>query len=73
MLVVVRRPRLFGPLVAGGIGYAIGRSRRPAVPPPAAVPPAEMTEKLKELTALHDSGALSDEEFAAAKRKLVGL
>jgi uncharacterized membrane protein len=30
-------------------------------------------EKLRELTELHDRGALSDEEFTAAKRKLLGL
>jgi uncharacterized membrane protein len=29
--------------------------------------------KLRELTELHDRGALSDEEFTAAKRKLLGL
>ena len=30
-------------------------------------------EKLKELADLHERGALSDDEFTAAKRKLLGL
>lgn len=40
---------------------------------PAAVPVAEdMTAKLTELANLHSSGVLTDEEFAAAKAKLLG-
>ena len=78
--IVVRRPRLLGPAIVGGFGYALGRGRRPRVavvpvPPVVAVVPVEppdLTEKLKELSALHDSGALTDTEFAAAKRKLIG-
>lgn len=30
-------------------------------------------DKLRELTELHDRGALTDEEFTAAKRKLLGM
>jgi hypothetical protein len=30
-------------------------------------------DRLRELTELHDKGALTDEEFTAAKRKLLGL
>ena len=47
---------------------------RPSVPVTASAPvtaPAaapDPVERLKELAALHDAGALSDEEFAAAKR-----
>jgi hypothetical protein len=29
-------------------------------------------DQLTQLTALHDQGALSDEEFAAAKAKVIG-
>ena len=40
-----------------------------APPPPA--PEEDMTAKLQELAQLHESGALTDEEFAAAKQKLL--
>jgi uncharacterized membrane protein len=30
-------------------------------------------DRLRELTELHDRGALTDDEFAAAKRQLLGL
>jgi Short C-terminal domain len=32
----------------------------------------DLTARLKELAELHDQGALSDEEFAAAKAKVLG-
>jgi membrane protease subunit (stomatin/prohibitin family) len=40
-------------------------------PAPAAAGPS-MLDQLNQLSALHDQGALSDEEFAAAKAKLLG-
>jgi Short C-terminal domain len=44
-----------------------------AAPPPAAAPAEDPTvAKLKELAGLHEQGILSDEEFAAAKAKLLG-
>jgi hypothetical protein len=50
----------------------------PAAAPPAAAPPAgqpgtPISEQLKQLTALHEGGSLSDEEFAAAKKQLLGI
>ena len=42
----------------------------PAAPAPA---PTDSTAELERLAKLHDSGALTDEEFAAAKSKLLGL
>ena len=46
-----------------------------AAPPPAAAAPAatDSTAELERLAKLHESGALTDEEFAAAKSKLLGL
>jgi hypothetical protein len=50
-----------------------------APPPPAPAPvapapaPAAGTADLDRLVELHNSGALSDEEFSAAKAKLLGL
>ncbi len=41
-----------------------------AAPAPAAVDP---TEQLKKLAELHDQGIISDEEFAAAKKKALGI
>jgi Short C-terminal domain len=42
-------------------------------PPPAAAPEDSTTEKINELAQLHASGALTDEEFAAAKAKALGI
>jgi hypothetical protein len=43
-------------------------------PPPQQAAPAgpSMLDQLNQLTELHTQGALSDEEFAAAKAKLLG-
>jgi membrane protease subunit (stomatin/prohibitin family) len=38
---------------------------------PAAAAQSEMTTKLMELKNLHDQGVLTDDEFAAAKQKLI--
>ena len=42
-------------------------------PAPAPAAPADSTAELERLAKLHESGALNDEEFAAAKAKLLGL
>lgn len=42
----------------------------PAAPAPA---PSDSTAELERLAKLHESGALNDEEFAAAKSKLLGI
>lgn len=45
-------------------------------PAPAAAPPpagADMTAELERLAALRNQGVLTDDEFAAAKAKLLGL
>ncbi len=46
-----------------------------AAPPPAAPAPApaDSTAELERLAKLHESGALNDDEFAAAKSKLLGI
>jgi len=44
--------------------------------PPAAVPspaPADSTAELERLAKLHESGALTDTEFAVAKSRLLGV
>ena len=51
-----------------------------AAPPPAPAPPpaapaaggADMTAELERLAALRNQGVLTDDEFAAAKRRLIG-
>jgi hypothetical protein len=43
-----------------------------APPPPAPAPAEDPIEQLKELAALHNDGVLTDEEFAAQKRKILG-
>jgi hypothetical protein len=45
----------------------------PPAPPPAAAPGAgsDTATQLQQLAKLHDSGALSDEEFATAKKQVL--
>ncbi len=42
-----------------------------AAPPPAAAPAVDMGTQLQNLADLHASGALTDEEYAAAKAKVI--
>ena len=44
-----------------------------AAPAPAAPAPADSTADLERLAKLHESGALTDTEFAAAKSRLLGV
>jgi len=44
-----------------------------AAPPPAAPAPDDQTAKLQELAQLNKQGVLTDEEFAAAKAKVLGI
>lgn len=46
-----------------------GYEQQAAGPPPE----ADTTSQIQQLAQLHDSGALSDEEFAAAKAKILGI
>jgi len=43
----------------------------PQPPPPAAAPSSDPVERLTELAELRDRGVLTDEEFAAAKAKVL--
>jgi hypothetical protein len=72
--------------VVGGAAYAAGRHRNRNQgyedesydePPPQAAPPAEPSasidyDELSKLGQLHADGTLTDEEFAAAKAKVLG-
>jgi hypothetical protein len=56
--------------------YAATRQAAPYVPEAASTasqPDRDPIAGLKDLAALHESGALSDAEFSAAKAKLLGL
>lgn len=44
----------------------------PPAPAAAPVPGPDLTAQLQQLAQLHDAGVLSDDEFAAAKAKLLG-
>jgi len=44
----------------------------PAPAPAAPAPGTDLTAQLQQLAQLHTAGVLSDEEFAAAKAKLLG-
>jgi hypothetical protein len=61
-----------------GAQQAMQQQAAPApAPAPAAAPVATSgqvpTDELQKLADLHNSGVLSDEEFAAAKKKLLGI
>ena len=82
-----RRPlmRVAAGAATAGVAYKAGQRRTQqnqyndqaqAAPPqaaPAPAAPADSTAELERLAKLHESGALNDEEFAAAKAKLLGL
>jgi hypothetical protein len=44
-----------------------------AAPAPAAAPGTDVTAELQKLAQLHQSGVLTDAEFASAKQKLLGV
>ena len=73
-----RRARRRGLVAGAAIGATVAHNRgsndappeeSEAAPPPA---PAIDTDELQQLAELHTSGALTDEEFAAAKAKILG-
>jgi Short C-terminal domain len=59
---------------AGAAG-AEGEAEAPPAeaPAPVAAPADPTAEKINELAQLHASGAITDEEFAAAKAKALGI
>jgi hypothetical protein len=52
--------------------YEATQAPLPAYAPPAA-PPPDASAELERLARLHESGALTDEEFTAAKARALGL
>jgi hypothetical protein len=44
-----------------------------AAPPAAAAPSSNVNAELQKLVDLHKQGVLTDEEFAAAKKKVLGI
>ena len=72
------------PMMLGGVGFQVGldetrrkqlEAQRQAAALRAAEAPAagpDLVAQLKTLAALRDSGALTPEEFEAAKRKVLG-
>lgn len=53
--------------------YAAQDAQAAAAAAPAAPASEDPTEKVKQLADLHAQGILSDEEFAAAKKKALGI
>jgi hypothetical protein len=70
--------------VIGGGAYAVGhhaaskatneeqQQQQSPSPPPAAADGPSLLDQLNRLDALHQQGALTDNEFTAAKAKLLG-
>ena len=85
MGMVRRRTRRRTMMVAGGLAHERGRNEQaaedqayaePAAPPPAPPAPApaadDAASEIERLASLHDAGSLTDDEFAAAKAKILG-
>lgn len=53
--------------------YAAQDAQAQAAAAPAPAADEDPTEKIKQLADLHAQGILSDEEFAAAKKKALGI
>ncbi len=80
-----RRRPLLRTAAVGAVAYqgskrgaqAAANEAEAAAPPPPPAPAAAaedpIVEKINELAKLHASGALTDEEFAAAKAKALGI
>lgn len=68
---------LLGPLVVIGLAvtFVVLLVREPARPaaPPAPQDGRDGVDRLRELAAMHERGVLTDDEFAAAKRKFLDL
>ena len=68
--------RLATGAATAGIAYRAGqrRAEQEAYDEPAAeAPPSDSIAELERLARLHESGALTDQEFAAAKARALGL
>ena len=53
-------------------GAADAQAQQQYAAPVEQAPGVDLTAQLQQLAQLHDSGVLSDQEFAAAKQKLLG-
>ena len=78
-----RRSRRRGLIAGAAIGHHMATKnaeaqQAPEEPPPAqpaqyAPPPPDPADEIEHLAQLHTSGVLTDEEFAAAKAKALGI
>jgi len=70
-----RRPllRLATGAATAGIAYKAGQRRAEQDAEQAASAPTDTIAELERLARLHESGALTDDEFAAAKARALGI
>ena len=66
---LVRRP-LLGAAVVGGLGFLIGR-RRSAETSGSAAATADPSDRLAALERLHETGSITDEEYAMKRADLL--
>ena len=73
-----RRGLVAGAIAGGAIAHHRNRQQEAEQAPVSdsqsqyAPPPADPADEIEHLAQLHSSGALTDEEFAAAKAKVLG-
>lgn len=73
---MLRRSRRRGMLVGAAIANSNNRKRaaqQPAAAPAPAAPVEDSIEQIKKLAELRDAGILTDAEFEAKKKQLLGL
>jgi Short C-terminal domain len=56
-----------------GQAHDAAQATPPAAAPVSAAPPVDETGELERLAKLHESGALTDAEFATAKARVLGV
>ncbi len=66
--------RVLGPLVLVvlAVAFVVLLLREPGRPPTPPAPP-DAVDRLREIAAMYEQGQLTDEEFVAAKHRLLGL
>jgi Short C-terminal domain len=66
-----RQARRWGAQDPGGYAEPVGYAEPEPPPPPPPAAAADPVERLGELARLHEQGALTDAEFAAAKSRIL--
>jgi Short C-terminal domain len=67
----LRRRRVIGAAMLGGLGYVIGRRRGELETTPPDTTPTSVADRLAALDQIHQAGTITDAEFEAKKTALL--